>query len=563
VSGSNTGKYKIGSNINTYPNSTYLKTLSTGGSVAQAQIDQDTADKNALAEEKSKQQQILQDTISGYQNGTIPLTVGEQAQVDALKQSWQQLIDTQVLTNKSALGIASGAGYEGGAQYAGAGRENLFQTNTIGSIISAGVYKVADLNIKMAGAIAALTDALREKDINLAKQKWDAYNEYSTERASLLQKNIETAQKAIKEAQDRAQTEKEEQQAKIDKSNAALATAIKGGADKETIAKMRESAAKGDLAAVLEAGSLFLEDSSDPDIRKYLQYKKDVLAKGLVPEDYSSWQTKQDKAAASLKASTAYNTAYNTAAGKAAAEAANAGTTSKDPNVQGAIKLILASGKFTKDQAKQLADGIANGEDPLAVVKNQAKNIMTGTNATKVESYENMKAAMEGLDKSLKEYYANGGKTNIFTGNIEKVINNLGTVKDKKLVSIATEIASSLQVYRNAISGTAYSEQEGKDILSVFPGINKTEGLNRAIIDGRIKAIDTIVDGTYRNTLGSVYDKLKEATTPIDYEDAITKFNDDPNTPDDQAAKVQELLRTPGWTPEDVYQWLQENNLVQ
>jgi hypothetical protein len=147
------------------------------------------------------------------------------------------------------------------------------------------------------------------------------------------------------------------------------------------------------------------------------------------------------------------------------------------------------------------------------VIKNQAKNISGQTQASKIDNFEIAKNAIIDLDSQLKQFYANGGKTNIFSGNYEKTINNLGSLNDPKLVSLATQIAASLQIYRNAVSGTAYSEQEGKDIASIFPGINKTQGLNNAIIKGRMAAFDSVIDGAYRNVLGNSYDTLKKLET--------------------------------------------------
>ena len=177
------------------------------------------------------------------------------------------------------------------------------------------------------------------------------------------------------------------------------------------------------------------------------------------------------------------------------------------------INKIIGSGKFTKDQANAIRNSISNGEDPFTVVKNQAKSLMTGANQTKVESYEIAKGAMIDLQEQLKQFYALGGKTGIFSGNFEKVVNNLGSVQDPQLVDLATQIQAQLQIYRNAVSGTAYSVQEGKDIASIFPGINKTQGLNTAIINGRLKAFDSTIDSAYRGTLGSSYDKMKNLTT--------------------------------------------------
>lgn len=178
-----------------------------------------------------------------------------------------------------------------------------------------------------------------------------------------------------------------------------------------------------------------------------------------------------------------------------------------------ALAVILGSGKFTKDQKADVVQAINNGEDPFAVIKNQAKNIMGQTLATSLDKYETAKTQLESIDSLLKEYYAQGGKTNVFKGSIEKTINKLGEVTDPALVEIATNISGALQIYRNAVSGTAYSVQEGKDISSIFPGINKSEGLNNAIISGRMKAFDTTIDSQYRNTLGSAYDTLKNSAS--------------------------------------------------
>lgn len=190
----------------------------------------------------------------------------------------------------------------------------------------------------------------------------------------------------------------------------------------------------------------------------------------------------------------------------------------------GALNVILGSGKFTKDQKTSVINSINNGEDPFIVIKNQAKNIMGQTLATNLDKYETAKTQMESIQTMLDNYYANGGSTNIFKGKYERVVNKLGEVSDPALVEIATNIASALQIYRNAVSGTAYSVQEGKDIESIFPGINKSEGLNEAVLKGRLKAFDTTIDSSYRNTLGKAYDELKSANeVPINEEEQLRK----------------------------------------
>lgn len=182
----------------------------------------------------------------------------------------------------------------------------------------------------------------------------------------------------------------------------------------------------------------------------------------------------------------------------------------------GAISTILGSGKFTKSQTQQITNAINNGEDPFTVIKNNAKNIMGQTEATKLSSYEAADSAMRALQANLQKFYDGGGDTGLISGNLEKANNRLfGATGDPKKVELATQVAISLQAYRNAISGTAYSEQEGKDIASVFPGINKSHGLNDAVISGRLKADEAIIDGIYKTALGEkTYESLKTASLP-------------------------------------------------
>lgn len=176
--------------------------------------------------------------------------------------------------------------------------------------------------------------------------------------------------------------------------------------------------------------------------------------------------------------------------------------------VIGTIKGSLSSP--TKQQLATI-DAIANSSNPLAAVRNQAQNIMGQTAATKLYSQETAQASLDTLGEALKQYYKNGGDTNYFSGNLEFAINKLGEVKDPKQVAFATQIETALQAYRNAISGTAYSNQEGQAIAYIFPGINKTEGLNTAILTGRQQAMKSLVNASYDQILGpGVYEQLQQ-----------------------------------------------------
>ncbi len=180
-----------------------------------------------------------------------------------------------------------------------------------------------------------------------------------------------------------------------------------------------------------------------------------------------------------------------------------------------ALDIILGSAKFTKEQKADVIKSVNAGQDPFSVIKNQAKNIMGQTEATKLSSYEVARDTLSDIGTQLAEFYKKGGSTGIFTGNFESVTNKLGQVNNPDLVDLATQIAGNIQVYRNAISGTAYSVQEGKNIDSIFPGINKSESLNNAILSGRSRLFDSVIDATYRTALGKTYDDLKKVESQV------------------------------------------------
>lgn len=184
-----------------------------------------------------------------------------------------------------------------------------------------------------------------------------------------------------------------------------------------------------------------------------------------------------------------------------------------NPAVKAALDVILGSSStLSKQQQANIVNAINRGEDPFTVIKNQAKNIMGQTLATSLSNNEKARAALIAVNNSINAYYASGGKTDIFKGNMEEVAAKLGTVKDEKLREVATEVEAAIQIYRNAISGTAYSNQEGRAIASVFPGIDKTEGLNKAIVTGRLKAFEAVIDEGYGQVLGTnTYQALKQA----------------------------------------------------
>ena len=118
-----------------------------------------------------KQADKVNKTITNIQNGTVPLNEGEKAQIESLRQQYGELIAQQKLANTSAEGYGNIRGYQAGA----AEYDPSFQAKIIGSIVTAGLNKVAALNTKMAGAIAELTQSIKDNKVKAVKDAWDVF----------------------------------------------------------------------------------------------------------------------------------------------------------------------------------------------------------------------------------------------------------------------------------------------------------------------------------------------------------------------------------------------------
>ena len=139
-------------------------------------------------------------TVNNIQNETIPLSAGEQAQVNSLKQQYDDLIAKTILQNTSAANIAKIAGYR-----TGAAESHESQLNIVNTIISKGKQNVINLQTQEAGELNKLTQAIKDNNITKIKETYDSYVAANKETSAELQKTITNTQKAIKDANDAAE----------------------------------------------------------------------------------------------------------------------------------------------------------------------------------------------------------------------------------------------------------------------------------------------------------------------------------------------------------------------
>lgn len=287
------------------------------------------------------------DTITGIQNGSIPLSPGEQAQIDGLRAQFQQMISDQEKVNKSSQGLANVRGYQkGAAEY-----DPTFQVKTIGAIITAGAAKISDLQTKEASAVAALTQSFRDNDIKGVQDAWKIYQDASKNRQDALQKTVDDTAKAIKEAQDaKIAADKAYYDTVTKPINEAVSDAAKNGAPPAVLAAMRNGQ---DVGAAINASAGYLQNATG-DLGEYLAYKRQSDATGKVAASYDDWLQAKKASDAAQKSSEAYSSAYGAALGKAAGEKA-AGVSALKP--------------LTEMQAKDLTYAI-RGQQSDAVLNN-------------------------------------------------------------------------------------------------------------------------------------------------------------------------------------------------
>lgn len=333
------------------------------------------------AKQAEVEQQAFQKQQDDIQNGVIPLSVGDQAQIDNLKQIYDSWIADQKLTNTGAEGTANVRGYQtGAAEY-----DPTFQQKTIGAISAAGLTKIKALQTEEVAKVAQLTQALKDVKLSASKAAYDELTKVHDDLATAIQNHVDKVQKAIKDAQDakiaadkvvydQAQAEKKDLFERVTKPISDIQEQVlKNTGNKELATAV---GAAQDVASALALAGDALQ-SATGDLGRYIDYKRQADATGKVVASYDDW-LKADKAAtAKEKANEAYATAYASAAGKAAGENASGG---------GNLKPL------TEVQAKDLTYA-QRGDNAGAIINNLQNKIV----AMSPYSYTTQKTA-EGFD---------------------------------------------------------------------------------------------------------------------------------------------------------------------
>lgn len=132
--------------------------------------------------------------------------------------------------------------------------------------------------------------------------------------------------------------------------------------------------------------------------------------------------------------------------------------------------------------------------------------------------------AITDIQNLLDEFIAKDGNTNIFSGTEEKILNKIGTTKDTDLANIAGQILITMQQFRSATTGKAFSEGEKKEYYQFFPSIGNVPELNTTRTKSLLTSLKRNQRTFYENQLGGKknYDTIFAKDDPYDYRSNVS-----------------------------------------
>lgn len=451
-------------------------------------------------------------------------TASEAAIVSGLQGDYAGRVQDQMAINAHQLAATNTDNIRGGT--------SRYASGVAGSIFTAqenyGLQKLADIKNQLQSAIATADNNLSAKEYTAFMDNRAAIDKLNQQKTDALNKLNDANTAYQKNVQDTLQKAK-------DAVTAIALEASKNGADPKTIAAI--SASKNVNDAISAAGDS-LRTSSDKQTNDYLQYKRDTVAKGLVPQDFTTWRTADNENTAKLDASKAYGVAYNTALGKAEGDAKAAGLTPVDTTPTG----ILGTG--TKGGSILNQTGLSIQAFNFLTQGTSALTRMTATERAQYMGEANAFLKNNNLDNStfqsqykayndvLAKNVARAAQTKVMAGEVSGTVdsfiadvgNDFGNINLGNVAKLwagsqfndptVQKYAFQLQTMRNDLAGyyaaargaTAPELQDMKDAENV---------IKNGLSSGNAQALKTAVDGNEVKVNGVVQGAVDSARQSV------------------------------------------------
>lgn len=278
----------------------------------------------------------LQTKLNNLGAGVVALTPDQQGMIDAMKATFKQAHDAQLLANKNYEGGVTQAGISSGLQR----YSPVIAMGEVQAAINSGIAKVASLDAENAKTIGQMRLAYEQQNWDKAQKMFDMQQKLTEDKNSAITKMLDDAQThldkvteaATKAAQQKIENDRATAQDKYNQVqkpiNDVSAELAKNGAPKSVV----DAAAKaGNLADAIAAGVGYFQDPTSLG-GMYAAYSRSQTAAGkktMAPAEFVAAQ-KYAEALATQKAQSAYSysDAYNAAAGRLAAESKFASSSS-------------------------------------------------------------------------------------------------------------------------------------------------------------------------------------------------------------------------------------------
>lgn len=463
----------------------------------------DQPDRQALAQAQADyetQATAVSTAISNIENGVTPLNASEQAQVDGLQQQFQQLIAQQTLTNTGAVGSANIRGYQtGAAEY-----DPTFQVKTIGSIVSAGAAKIANLQVQEASAVAQLTESLQNNDISEMKDAFTIYQDAYNARASALQQTITDTTNAIATAQ------------------ANYEQSIKDANDAQTL----------QLQQMMDDNTISYDDKQAALAQSTLDEKtKADLANEAIAAEVAQKGTYQVKTNPDGTTSI-FNTATGQIEGSGSSPFSNSpaaadgsfsvspdGSNTGFPEIDAAIT-YSAFGVPYIDTSNLSAAGKLQAAEVAKEYQQQTGNplpIVTTANATVLHSVDTAKSNLDDMSALITEN--NLDASNFATKPFNSALNDVegATEANADLASLQSYALTAIQIAKTMGAAGRINNQEIQLAQKSLPSPNDTV----ATVQQKLTNLSNILSNTEQGILGA---QAFEAANPSPSSNAISTF---------------------------------------
>lgn len=106
---------------------------------------------------------------------------------------------------------------------------------------------------------------------------------------------------------------------------------------------------------------------------------------------------------------------------------------------------------------------------------------------SRIETIDALRDARGVIDQLEKS----GVQMNIAAGSLEELAQKLGTTRDPRLAQLGVQLNVALMNYRRGITGAAFSESESRAYQGIWPRFINTPPLNKALIDGLLRSMQT------------------------------------------------------------------------